>query len=378
MTDEATLRRRLEAVQRRLRADDEGDGDAVVLFPGRNLQYLTDWYEEPGERHLLLFVPADGDPVFLVPALYEEELRTRTPIEELRVWTDDDDPSDHVAAVCDRLDLDGGRVLVDDAMDARFTQDLRAALPAATFGLASEVLGSMRLLKDDVEIAAMRRAAEAADAAVRELRGLGDDAVGMTEAELAEWIADRLAAHGGEGVSFEVIVGSGPNGAMPHHTHGDREIRAGEPVVLDFGTRIEGYPSDQTRTLVFGADAGDELPAEFRTVHRTVREAQDAAVEAVEPGATCEAVDAAARSVVEEAGYGEEFVHRTGHGVGLSVHERPYIVDGNDRELEPGMVFSVEPGVYRAGEFGVRVEDLVVVTETGCVRLNRTDRGWRC
>lgn len=380
MTDDATLRRRLDAVQTRLRGPDDSDGeaDALVLFPGRNVQYLTDWDERPGERHLLLFVPADGDPLALVPALYETELRTRTPIERLRVWTDDEEPSDHVAAVCGRLDLDGGRILVDDAMDARFTQDLRAAMPASTFGLASEVLGPMRLTKDDVEIAAMRRSAAAADAVVRELREFGDDAVGMTEAELADWIADRLSAHGGTGVSFEVIVGSGPNGAMPHHTHGDREIRAGEPVVLDFGTRVEGYPSDQTRTLVFGAEAGDELPAEFRAVHRTVREAQDAAVEAVEPGVACEAVDAAARSVIEDAGYGDAFVHRTGHGVGLAVHERPSLVEGNERELEPGTVFSVEPGVYLPEEYGVRVEDLVVVTETGCVRLNRTDRGWRC
>jgi len=175
------------------------------------------------------------------------------------------------------------------------------------------------------------------------------------------------------GNSFETIVGSGPNGAKPHHGCGDREIRAGEPVVLDFGTRVDGYPSDQTRTLVFDG----EPPAEYERVHETVRAAQAAAVEAVEPGVAAEAIDRAARDVIEDAGYGDAFFHRTGHGVGLDVHEEPYIVAGNDRELEPGMVFSVEPGIYLDGRFGCRIEDLVVVTEDGCERLNDTDRGWR-
>jgi Xaa-Pro aminopeptidase len=219
----------------------------------------------------------------------------------------------------------------------------------------------------------MRRAAAAADETVRDLRALGADAVGMTETELAAEVADRLEANGGTAVSFEVIAGSGPNGAKPHHTHDDREIRPGDPVVLDFGTRVDGYPSDQTRTLVFDGDPGEK----YREVHGVVQEAQQAGVEAVEPGVTAASVDAAAREVIQDAGYGEQFIHRTGHGVGLDVHEEPYIVGGNDRVLEPGMVFSVEPGIYLPDEFGVRIEDLVVVTEDGCERLNGTDRGWR-
>ncbi|WP_435062767.1 aminopeptidase P family protein [Halobaculum sp. EA56] len=365
-------------------ADGGGDADALVLFPSTNLRYLTGYTEAPSERHLLLFLAADAGPVFLVPELSGEQVRAESAVDDVRTWGDDEDPLAAVEAVADDLGLRGGtegvddgvgtRVLVDDTMHARFTQDLREALPGASFGLASEVLADLRVIKDDAEVAAMRRAGEAADAVIRELRADGDDVVGMTEAELADHIEERLDAHGGTGVSFETIVGSGPNGAMPHHTHGDRVVGAGDPVVLDFGTRVDGYPSDQTRTLVFG----DESPPEgFRQVHRLVREAQEAAVEAVEPGATAGEVDAAARDVIEEAGYGDEFVHRTGHGVGLDVHEEPYIVEGSDRELEPGMVFSVEPGVYLSGEFGVRVEDLVVVTEGGCVRLNRTDRGWK-
>ncbi|SHG83948.1 aminopeptidase P family protein [Halobaculum gomorrense] len=374
--------RRLDAARDRLAAD----ADALVLFPSTNLRYLTGYSEHPSERHFLLFVTPDRDPVFLVPELSGEQVRAEAAVNDVRTWADGEDPVAALAAVADGLgltrrdddgdDSHGGspRVLVDDTMHARFTQDLREVLPDATFGLAGDVLGDLRVTKDDAEVAALRRAGEAADAVIRDLREWGEEVVGMTETDLAHRIEDRLEAHGGTGVSFETIVGSGPNGAMPHHAHGDRVIGAGDPVVLDFGTRVDGYPSDQTRTLVFG----DDEPSEgFREVHRVVREAQEAAVEAGEPGVTTEEVDAAAREVIEEAGYGDEFVHRTGHGVGLDVHEEPFVGSGGERELEPGMVFSVEPGIYLSGEFGVRIEDLVVVTDDGCVRLNRTDRDWK-
>jgi Xaa-Pro aminopeptidase len=362
--------RRTRACQEHLRG---GPADAVICFPSTNLRYLTGFVEEPGERHLLLFVPATGDPVFLVPDLYEHQVREASWVGDVRTWTDGDDPREAVAEVADDLGLAGGHLLVDDTMWARFTQDLRAVLPEATFGLASEVLADLRVRKDDTEIDALRRAGAVADRVVADLRDLGPEAVGLTEAELAREIETRLGDAGGAGVSFDPVVGSGPNGAKPHHRHGDRVIEAGDPVVLDFGTRVDGYPSDQTRTVVFDG----EPPEQFAEVHRVVREAQQAAVDAIRPGVSAESVDAAAREVIESAGYGEQFVHRTGHGVGLDVHEEPYIVAGNDRELDAGMVFSVEPGVYLPGEFGVRIEDLVVVTEDGCERLNDTDRGWR-
>ncbi|MFO8114998.1 MAG: Xaa-Pro peptidase family protein [Halorubrum sp.] len=372
----ADRRRRAAALLR------DEDADGLVCFPSRNLQYLTGFDEEPGERHFLLAVPAadrSGDPpardapTLLVPTLYESQVREETTVAAVRTWADGDDPVAAVRDLLADLSLREGRLLVDDTMWATFTQDLRAAAPDATWGLASEALADLRVRKDDAELTALRDAAAVADATVRDLRELGADAVGMTERDLAEWIADRLAARGGTGVSFETIVGAGPNGAKPHHGHGDRQIRAGEPVVLDFGTRVDGYPSDQTRTLVFDGDP----PAAYERVHEAVREAQAAAVDAVEPGVTAAAVDRAAREAIEARGYGDAFVHRTGHGVGLDVHEEPYIVAGNDRELEPGMVFSVEPGIYLDGRFGCRIEDLVVVTTDGCERLNDTDRGWR-
>ena len=361
---------RTRECQRRLR---ERGASGVVLFPSPNLYYLGGFREEPGERHFFLFVPAEGDPAFVAPELYGEQLREATWVEDVRLWADVEDPTELVAETASDLGMTDGELLVDPMMWARFTQDLRATLPDATWGIADEVLGPLRVQKDDAELDALRRAADAADAAMADVRDLGADAIGMTERELATFVEERLVAHGGDGTSFETIVGSGPNGAKPHHHRSEREIRRDDPVVLDFGTRVDGYPSDQTRTVVFAGDP----PAEFERVHEVVREAQQAAVDAVEPGVPAEDVDAAAREVVKDAGYGEAFVHRTGHGVGLDVHEEPYIVGGNDRPLAEGMVFSIEPGVYLDGEFGVRIEDLVVVTDDGCERLNDTPRGWR-
>ncbi len=365
--------RRTRACQQRLR--DHG-ATAAVLFPSRNLQYTTGFVEEPSERPLFFIVPAEGDPVFVVPELYGQQVRAETWVSDVRTWGDDDDPLALTEAVVSELSIETheSRLLVDDTMWAQFTQALHALFPTATFGLASAVLGPLRCRKDDAEIEALREAAAITDQVVASIRGLGSDAIGMTETELAADIETRLEAAGGTGVSFEPTIAAGPNGAKPHHGHGEREIRAGEPVVLDFGTRASGYPSDQTRTFVFGGEPATTVTA----VHEVVRNAQAAAIEAVEPGVAAGAVDSAAREVVESAGYGEQFIHRTGHGVGLEVHEEPYIVADNDRSLEPGMVFSVEPGVYVPGEFGVRIEDLVIVTDEGCERLNHADRGWKC
>jgi Xaa-Pro aminopeptidase len=345
--------------------------DAAVLFPGPNLFYLTGFEESPGERHLLLFVPADGDPAFVAPTMYREQLDTW--VDDRRLYDDGDDPLALLSAVAEDLALDGGEVLVDDRMWATFTQDLRATLPDAAFGLASEVLAPLRMRKDDRELDALRRAGDLADAVSESVRSLGADAVGTTESELAADVERRMADRGATEPSFGTIVGAGANGAKPHHHHGDREIEEGDPVVLDFGGYVDGYPGDQTRTTVFAGDP----PAGFEDVFEVVLEAHHAAVDAVEPGVTAGSVDAAAREVIEDAGYGDQFVHRTGHGVGLEVHEPPYIVAGNERQLEPGMVFSVEPGVYLEGAFGVRIEDLVVVTGDGHERLNDSPRGWR-
>ncbi len=350
----------------------ERDLEALICFPSSNLTYLSGFEDEPMERHLFLFVTPERA-LFVAPEMYDHQIREASPVEDVRTWSDDEDPTRLLEAVGDDLGIGEGRLLVDDRMWALFTQDLRATFPDATFGLASEVLEALRIRKDEAELEALREAARISDRVSEEIRAFGPAAIGMTEAELAAEIETRLEDAGGAGVSFETVVGGGPNGARPHHRHGDREIEPGDPVVLDFGTRYEGYPGDQTRTVVF-----DGEPCErFLDVHDAVLEAHHAGVEAVGPGVEAREVDRAARQVLEERGYGEGFIHRTGHGVGLDVHEPPYITSENDRELEPGMVFSVEPGVYLEGAFGVRIEDLVVVTDDGVERLNDSPRTWR-
>ncbi len=361
---------RTRRCQRRL---GEAGADAAVLFPSPNFFYVTGFHETPSERHFLCVIPAEGDPTMIAPSMYGEQLRDGTWVEDVRTWDDDADPLALVETVAAEDDLDGGHLLLDDTMWATFSMDLRETLPGATFDLAGEVFEDLRIRKDEAELEVLRRAGALADEVSESIREMGEAAIGMTEAELAREIERRLVDAGGDEPSFETIVGSGPHGAMPHHTHGDREIQPGDPVVLDFGAFVDHYPGDQTRTVVFDGDPPDG----YETVHETVLEATNTAIDAIEPGVTAESIDRAARAVIEDAGYGDAFIHRTGHGVGLEVHEPPFIVAGNDRELEPGMVFSVEPGIYLEGEFGVRIEDLVIVTEDGAERLNDSPRTWR-
>ena len=359
--------RRTRRVQSSL---DAAGTDVLALTPGRDWYYLTGVDAEQSDRLQLLVVPADGDPALVVPTLEATAVRDAW-IEDVRTWDDDDGPWPVLGPVLDSLAP--SRLLLADRMWTQYALAVRERLPDADVGLASEVLSPLRRIKDDRELDALRAAGTAADATMRDVRGLGANAVGMTEAELAGFVEERLEAHGGTGVAFETIVAAGANGADPHHASGDRKVAVGDPVVLDFGTRVDAYPSDQTRTVVFDGEPSEEL----RCVHDVVREAQSRAVAAVGPGVSAGAVDRAAREVIEDAGYGDEFVHRTGHGVGLDVHEAPDIVAGSETELEPGMVFSVEPGVYLSERFGVRIEDLVVVTGDGVARLNHTDRRWR-
>ena len=361
--------RRTRASQQALR--DHGAA-GLVLFPGPNLYYLTGLDVEPSERYFLFIVPADGTPILFIPAMAEPRVREETWVERVVAYSDESSPRDRLEQLLLNGDLGSGRILVDDHLWARFTLTLRSILRDRSFGLASEVMETLRIRKDDTEREAMRAAATLTDEVCAALRE-SVDVLGRTETALAREIEDRQRAAGGAGQAFETIVAAGPNGARPHHGHGDRMIRAGDPVVFDFGTVLNNYVSDQTRTMVFHG----EPPREFESVFDAVIAAQHAAVEAVAPGVTCASVDRAARSEIADRGYGDAFVHRTGHGVGLEVHEPPYIVAGNDRELEPGMVFSVEPGAYLEGHFGVRIEDLVIVTHEGCERLNDSPREWR-
>ncbi len=250
---------------------------------------------------------------------------------------------------------------------------LQEALGAATrFELSSSVLRDMRMIKDPDEIALLRLAAEAADRVVGQIAA--GRLVGRTEADVAREVRERLVAEGHEEAHF-AIVASGPASASPHHDASDRVIRAGEPIVLDIGGSLGGYGSDITRTLwVTGGDATRGPDERFRDLFGVLYHAHQAAVEAVRPGATCEAVDAAARTPITDQGYGEAFFHRTGHGIGLDGHEDPYVVVGNTLPLSEGMAFSIEPGIYLAGRYGARIEDIVVCGQDGPIVLNGAPR----
>jgi len=362
---EEVYHQRVEELKNRM---SDAGADLTVLFPGPNMTYFSGVEAEPSERHFLLLIPSEGDPYFMAPDLFEQEVDSSG--FDVSFWEDSDNPKDVLSGILDRIDVvPESRVLLDDRMWEKFSQDIRE-LTDTEYGLASEVVKEMRMVKNENEIENIREASKIVDRVVEDVREKG--VVGMTERGLKDFIEEKMREYGGEGPSFSTIVAAGSNGSKPHHEPTEREIQSGEPVVLDFGCWKDNYPSDQTRTLVFGKEPSDK----FKEVFGTVLEAQRKAVEKVRPGVKAGEVDQAAREVIEEAGYGEEFVHRTGHGVGLEVHEHPEIKKDGKQVLEGNMVFSVEPGIYIKEEFGVRIEDLVQVTEDGCERLNGTRRGW--
>ncbi|NEE03170.1 M24 family metallopeptidase [Phytoactinopolyspora halotolerans] len=347
-------------------AADAAGIDALLITPGSDLRYLTGYAALPLERLTCLVLPVDGEVVLVVPELEAPAARASAAGEsQLRIepWAETDDP----VALVARMLPQARRVALDDHMWAEKVLRFRVAMPATEQVVAGSVLSGLRIVKDSAELDALRAAAEAIDrvhARVPEWLKSG-----RTEREVGRDIADAIIAEGHESVDF-VIVAAGPNGASPHHETGERLIRAGDPVVVDIGgTTAAGYCSDETRTYVIG-----EPPAGFVTEYGALKQAQEAAVAQVRPGVSAESVDAAARDVLREAGLGEYFVHRTGHGIGLDTHEDPYIVAGNARPLEPGMAFSIEPGFYLPDRYGARIEDIVVVTDDGVERLNRRPR----
>jgi Xaa-Pro aminopeptidase len=265
-----------------------------------------------------------------------------------------------------------GRLAIGDRTWARFVVDLQHAIPGASWSKGSEVLGPLRAVKDAAEVEALRRAGAAADRVAAQLHAGAIPLVGRTEAEVSADIGRRLVDEGHQRVNF-AIVAAGENAASPHHEPGQRVIHAGEAVLCDFGgTMVDelgvGYCSDITRCVSLG-----EPSAELRAAYDVLHEAQAASVAAAVVGTTCEDVDAAGRRIIEAAGYGEQFFHRTGHGIGVEEHEDPYIVSGNRTPLEPGHAFSIEPGIYVEGRFGFRLEDIVVAAEAGPDPLNRAD-----
>src|SRR3954454_8939588 len=355
-------------IARRARAVDEALAVAlygVLVAPGPHLVWLTGYRPTAiTERLTLLVLAPDRPPTLVVPALErtDAEAAACAPALSMLEWLDGSDPYQLAGPL---LDPDGCYGISDSAW-AMHLLGLQQLLPGSGYRSVTASLPMLRAVKDDRELDRLAAAGAAADAAYEEIVGVRF--AGRRETEVAADLAGLLRRFGHEQVDF-TVVGSGPNGANPHHEAGDRVIRAGDAVVLDFGGLMHGYGSDTSRTVCVG-----EPPELVREVHEVVRLAQQAGVEAVRPGVACQEIDRAARKKITDAGYGDRFIHRTGHGIGTTTHEPPYMIEGETQPLVPGMCFSIEPGVYLAGDFGVRIEDIVTVTETGGARLNNTPR----
>jgi Xaa-Pro aminopeptidase len=351
---------RFDRVRRRL--DDLGL-DALLLSMGADLPWLTGYTAMPLERLTMLVLPADGDATLVVPRLEAPRVDEKPDLFAVRPWEETEDP---VVIVTGLLGSRRSFAVSDRAWAAPLLA-LQASLPDAKWQPASIVTGPLRAVKEPAEIVALRNAASAADRVATALVEGEIELIGRTEAAVSREIGERLLEEGHQRVNF-AIVGSGPNAASPHHEPGARVIGRDESVVCDFGGTLDGYCSDITRTVFTG-----EPPAEFRDLYAVLEHAQAEAVGAACAGIPCEDVDAIARRIITEGGYGPNFVHRTGHGIGLEEHEDPYIVAGNCERLTVGNAFSIEPGIYIEGKWGARIEDIVVVNEYGPDAINTVD-----
>lgn len=346
-----------EARRERVRAAMAERGiDLFAVAPTENMTYLLGFHTHPDERPCFLFITAESE-AMLVPELNAADARQRTDL-PMETYADAEGPSAALERVLASVGADGARRLaLDDTMRADFAMVLLERFQEAVPERASSILAPLRMRKDAGELSAIRANARTADEAMRE--AFAAIRPGASERAVARAVRDAFERQGVASTNF-AIIGSGPNGAYPHHATGDRRMEVGDPVVIDIGARMDNYNSDITRMAVIG-----EPNAELAEVHAAVERAVQAALAAAVPGARARDVDAAARGTITAAGYGEAFVHRTGHGLGMTGHEPPYITETNDAKLETGMVFSIEPGIYLPGRFGVRLEEIVVLTDHG-------------
>ncbi len=344
--------------------------DAVILNPGPTLKYLTGINFHLMERPVVLFVAPGKDPVLVLPELELPKVDL-FPYKVIGIPYGEN-PSewdDAFRKAAQTLGLDGKRIGVEPRQLRLLEfRHVKAGAPEADFPDASDVLAELRLRKDKAEVESMRRAVKIAQDALEAV--LPQIKIGMTEREVASELVMQLLKHGSESeIPFAPIVSAGPNSANPHASPTDRRLQAGDLLVVDWGAAYDGYISDLTRTFAVG-----EVDEEYQKIHRIVREANAAGRAAAKPGIPCAVVDKAARDVIEKAGYGKYFTHRTGHGIGMEGHEAPYMRGDNMQILEPGMAFTVEPGIYLTGRNGVRIEDNMVITEMGAESLSDMPR----
>jgi Xaa-Pro aminopeptidase len=346
----------------RARMDERGV-DVLFLSVGPDLPYFTGYEAMPLERLTMLVLPRVGDASLVVPRLEAPRIEPQGDLFETVPWDETDDPIALVA----RLAGSPARAAIGDHTWARFVLDLQRALPSTTFVRASEVTAAIRMVKDHDEIAALQAAAAAVDAIAAEMRSR--PFAGRTELDVHRELVERMLALGHERANF-AIVAAGAHAASPHHEpSAERVIEPDELVLCDFGGTMKGYCSDITRMFHVGEPSRD-----IERAYLILKRAHQEAIEAIRPGTPCEAIDAAARGVITNAGLGEYFIHRVGHGIGTEAHEDPYMVAGNTTPLEVGHAFSVEPGIYMPGQWGMRLEDIIVVTPDGPLRLNNAAR----
>ncbi|MGB7604713.1 MAG: Xaa-Pro peptidase family protein [Lutisporaceae bacterium] len=336
---------------------------AMVLSPSSNMFYMTGFNTFLGERLLVNILVHSGESVFIVPKLYESEVKEKAEFDEIYSWNDNQDPQDIIKLVAEKYGLQDCTVAIEETMWFTAFNKIFSSLKGVKYVHAAEVIGELRQCKSSIEAEKMRKASQIADKALSNI--LNRIKQGLRETEVRDILEGEMKALGATATSFPSIIGSGSNSALPHHNTADRILKEGDAVVIDFGCIADNYCSDTTRTVVIG-----QASEKYKKVYEILKQAQQLAIDKVKPGVKACEVDYAARKHIADNGYGEYFLHRTGHGIGLEVHEMPYITESSEVILKPGMVFSIEPGIYLEGEFGIRIEDLVMVTEDGVEVLN--------
>lgn len=343
--------------------------DAVAIIPGASLRYLTELDFHLGKRLTVAFFPVDGEPAFVVPLLESSRVEANSLVAmRLFPWSDAEGPDAALGRAVEQLGLAGKRIAAEFvSMRLLEARALEQAAPGVRIDDATALVADLRMVKDQGEQAAMAEAARIIDIALE--ASIAQIRAGVTERQLAALIEREIYKAGGEGLSFGSIVAGGPNGANPHHNNSDRPFQTGDLIIIDCGAQYGGYLSDITRTVALG-EIGDEQ----RRIYELVRAANEAGRNACRAGATGEQIDAAARAVIDAGGYGDHFIHRTGHGLGLDAHELPNIVAGSTQPLRAGTTFTIEPGIYVGGLCGVRIEDDMVLTDDGARTLTATPR----
>lgn len=343
--------------------------DGVALMPGPNLLYVSGMHVHLSERPILLFVPADDEPAIIIPTL--EAMKAQAagiPEDRIFAWSDAEGYAGAFQQACAHLELTD-YLLGVEALHMRVLemQMLQRYAPGLQIAHAEPALAALRSVKDAAELAAMEKAIAVAEKALARI--VPRIKVGLSERQVAAMLTQELLASGADSIAFGPIVAAGPNAALPHATPTHRTLQRGDLLIIDWGVYVDDYPSDLTRTFAVG-----EIDPELQRIYDTVRLANEEARRTARPGVTGQAVDRAARDVIEDAGYGEQFIHRTGHGLGLEVHETPDMSQVNTQPLVAGNVFTIEPGIYLPGRGGVRIEDNVVVTGDGCRTMTSFSR----